>query len=108
MYLKHFTLDVPDDSDSDNEEINELSRLQDPGSQDQQVGGAINEGDAGKIKPMIDNSMVPSDQNQSSSDTLANISEFLKSKEGETTVPGNQVQFVCHCCSRVILIYEFN
>lgn len=79
--------DVPDDSDSDNEEINELSRLQDPGSQDQQVGGAINEGDAGKIKPTIDNSMVPSDQNQSSSDTLANISEFLKSKEGETTVP---------------------
>ncbi|RMX47975.1 hypothetical protein pdam_00005391 [Pocillopora damicornis] len=87
VYLKHFTLDVPDDSDSDNEEINELSRLQDPGSQDQQVGGAINEGDAGKIKPTIDNSMVPSDQNQSSSDTLANISEFLKTKEGETTVP---------------------
>lgn len=83
----HKPLPVKDEGESDSEEINELSRLQDPGSQDPQVGGAINEGDAGKIKPTIDNSMVPSDQNQSASDTLANISEFLKSKEGETADP---------------------
>ena len=96
-----------DEGESDSEEINELSRLQDPGSQYPQVGGAINEGNAGKIKPTIDNSMVPSDQNQSASDTLANISEFLKSKEGETADPGKSIQFVCYCYFTVTLIHDF-
>ncbi|XP_078362534.1 uncharacterized protein LOC144646726 isoform X1 [Oculina patagonica] len=75
--------------DNDNEEINELSRLQDPANQDPQVGGSINEpSDPGKINPpTADNALVPSDQNQSSSDTLANISDFLKNKEGEGTGP---------------------
>jgi len=76
--------------DNDNEEINELSRLQDPTNQEPQVGGSINEGsDVDKVSPTTaDNTLVPSDQNQSSSDSLANISDFLKSKEGEGTIPG--------------------
>ena len=78
--------------DNDNEEINELSRLQDPANQEPQVGGSINDGsDADKINPTTaGNTLVPSDQNQSSSDSLANISDFLKSKEGEGTIPGRQ------------------
>ena len=78
--------------DNDNEEINELSRLQDPANQEPQVGGSINEPSyADKINPpTADNALVPSDQNQSSSDTLANISDFLKNKEGEGTGPGRQ------------------
>ena len=78
--------------DNDNEEINELSRLQDPANQEPQVGGSINDGsDADKVNPTTaDNTLVPSDQNQSSSDSLANISDFLKSKEGEGTTPGRQ------------------
>jgi len=76
--------------DNDNEEINELSRLQDPANQEPQVGGSINGGsDVDKVSPTTaDNTLVPSDQNQSSSDSLANISDFLKSKEGEGTIPG--------------------
>jgi len=76
--------------DNDNEEINELSRLQDPANQEPQVGGSINEEtDIDKVNPTTaDNTLVPSDQNQSSSDSLANISDFLKSKEGEGTIPG--------------------
>jgi len=75
--------------DNDNEEINELSRLQDPANQEPQVGGSINEEtDVDKVNPTTaDNALVPSDQNQSSSDSLANISDFLKSKEGEGTIP---------------------
>lgn len=76
-----------DDNENDNEEINELSRLQDQGNQDSQVGGAITEAEGAKSNPTIDNSMVPSDQNQSASDTLASISDFLKSREGESTGP---------------------
>lgn len=78
--------------DNDNEEINELSRLQDPANQEPQVGGSINDGsDADKVNPTTGgNTLVPSDQNQSSSDSLANISDFLKSKEGEGTIPGRQ------------------
>ena len=87
--------------DSDNEEINELSRLQDPSNQDAQVGGSINgQYDADKTNlSTADNSLVPSDQNQSSSDALANISDFLKNKESEGTGPGRQVP--CLVCQTV-------
>ncbi|KAJ7333864.1 hypothetical protein OS493_015957 [Desmophyllum pertusum] len=90
--------------DNDNEEIGELSRLQDPNNQDpasqdipnqdldtntDQVGGSINGADVEKINPTVDNGLVPSDQNQSTSDSLANISDFLKNKEGEGPVDGD-------------------
>ena len=105
----HFclTLDFLDDNENDNEEINELSRLQDQGNQDSQVGGAITEAEGAKSNPTIDNSMVPSDQNQSASDTLASISDFLKSREGESTGPGRQDQPFARCNFSFIPIYEF-
>ena len=105
LFIAFNTFDSADDND--NEEIGELSRLQDPNNQDpasqdipnqdldtntDQVGGSINGADVEKINPTVDNGLVPSDQNQSTSDSLANISDFLKNKEGEG--PGRQVQLL--------------
>ena len=106
----HFclTLDFLDDNENDSEEINELSRLQDQGNQDSQVGGAITEAEGAKSNPTIDNSMVPSDQNQSASDTLASISDFLKSREGESASPGRQDQHFSRSTFSFIPIYEFD
>ena len=82
-----FTLDSVDDSD--NEEINELSRLQDPASQEPQVGGSINGVDTEKNNLNAPGAQVPSDQKESGTDALANITDFLKNKEGTSTDPGS-------------------
>ena len=76
--------------ESDNEEINELSQLQDPANQNAQVGGSINvaEADKNNLNSPGGNAQVPSDQKESGSDGLANITDFLKNKEGTTTDPG--------------------
>ena len=83
-----FKLDSVDESD--NEEINELSQLQDPANQNAQVGGSINVADAdnNNLNSPGGNAQVPSDQKESGSDALANFTDFLKSKEGTTTDPG--------------------
>ncbi|CAH3103991.1 unnamed protein product, partial [Porites lobata] len=77
----------------DNEEINELSRLQDPAvTQDPpQVGGAISDGDSNKenLNSPGGHAQVPSDQKETGSNALANISEFLRNKEGDATIPVN-------------------
>ena len=85
--FKLFILD-----ERDNEEINELSRLQDPAvTQDPpQVGGAINDGDSNKenLNSPGGHAQVPSDQKETGSNALANISDFLRNKEGDATIPG--------------------
>ena len=77
--------------DNDNEEINELSRLQDPAYQEPQVGGSINGAgaqDKNSLNSPGDKPQVPTDQKESGSDALANITGFLKAKEGTSTDPG--------------------
>lgn len=76
--------------DNDNEEINELSRLQDPAYQEPQVGGSINGAgaqDKNSLNSPGDKPQVPTDQKESGSDALANITGFLKAKEGTSTDP---------------------
>lgn len=72
---------IKDDNDSD--DINALSGLQDPSSQESQVDDSTNDGDAdkGNLVTPGDHTNVPSDQKETGSDALANITDFLKEKE---------------------------
>ncbi|XP_029194210.2 thrombospondin-1-like isoform X1 [Acropora millepora] len=70
--------------DDDSEEINELSRLQDPSSQEGRVDSSINaDADTEKNNLFSPGSQanVPSDQKETNSDVLANMTDFLKEKE---------------------------
>ena len=70
--------------DSDNEEISELSRLQDA-----QMAATTSEGvDTQAGFNSHGNVQVPTDQNQPSLDALNNITDFLKAKEMTITDPG--------------------
>lgn len=89
---RHSTFHTVDDDDS--EEINELSRLQDPSSQEGQVDSSINTGaDTEKNNLVSPGSQanVPSDQKETNSDVLANMTDFLKEKEDIANDPGDLI-----------------
>ena len=54
------------------------------------MGGTINEADTDKsnLNAPDGKAQVPSDQKESGSDALANITDFLKAKEGTSSDPG--------------------
>ena len=57
------------------------------------MGGAINDGDSNKenLNSPGGQTQVPSDQKETGSNALANISEFLRNKEGDATIPGRNL-----------------
>ena len=54
------------------------------------MGGTINGADADRknLNSPGGDAQVPSDQTESGTDALANISDFLKAKEGDANAPG--------------------
>ena len=54
------------------------------------MGEAIKDGDSNKdnLNSPSGHTQVPSDQKETGSDALANISDFLRNKEGDANIPG--------------------